>query len=319
MLHQILLRAVFVVGYVLIVELKSLVPLRNTYLSIALPMEDVAAHYIFYTFARAVKEVATIEETIVQKSTTTKMAQMTFIEKSASQMSKSKRSSKAKSSVAPLFEFLSTIRRMLQTDLNQRNKISGTNSILELTEIWKDMVRVGDASRLDDSVLQVYLWLVQEWRRKEDIAGEARILSKTDQALKILAAPLKLTTGLEMEQMWTKMRPSVPKDLQAWGQWDKLKEAMLRFDGIAGESKFQLHFTEKISEADLEPAELNNVLMTKKALLGASAALLLENADVVGLVQVSFLFEVSSIRASLLFSFLLDCWVDAIPGYPRIH
>lgn len=198
---------------------------------------------------------------------------MTILEKSASRFSKTLGSTKKKSAQglgSPLFDFLSTIRAVLQEWLStaQPSDIDAMTAVQEITDIWRDLVRVSSGPTVDDSILQVYLWLSEQWIGRARTTLPEQIVAHADQALKAFAMPLKMTTGLSMEVLWSVMRPSVPWTLEKWEELNKLRGVMDRFDGVAGEGKVE------------------DAVAMREGLVKAAWAVVKDGADVGGLVEV---------------------------------
>lgn len=179
------------------------------------------------------------------KSTTGKLAEMTFIEKSASR--RGKNTGFGGSVGVHLFEFLSTIRQLLEGLVNADTAIpkEAPAMMQTLVVLWRDMVRLSDTTSLDESIFHVYLWLFDEWVRlaRAAFGAEAMFVDAVEVALKAFKEPLHLITGLSMEPMWNAMRPSVPRDLQAWEQYTSLTSVMERFDKIGADGRVTFPFS----------------------------------------------------------------------------
>lgn len=258
---------------ILFLEIQSIIPLRNPYLTTPLLPAAIAAYYAFFTAARKIHEIAATETAIRQNVTTRRLAEMTILEKSASRSSKASSSKKKPSSQglgSPLFDFLSTIRTILQEWLAtaQPSALEAMTAVQEITDIWRDLVRVSSAPTVDDSILQVYLWLSEQWLCRARTILPEQVVAHADQALKAFAIPLRMTTGLSMEVLWSVMRPSVPWSLEKWQDLKLLRGVMVRFDGVASEGRVE------------------DAVAMREGLIRAAWAVVREGADVGGLVEV---------------------------------
>lgn len=221
--------------------------------------ETVAVLNRIYECAREVWRIKKVEDDILQRSTTTRMKEMTFLEKSAS---KNKSTPGFGGSVGlPLFDFLSVVRRSLEhwlsedvstqtnmvgsitllfplwpssTDFGQKNALA---RVSELLELWRDMVELSSTHNLNESVFHVYLALLEEWLGKSRETVLATLVEATESALRTFRLPLQLTTGFSMELLWNEMRPSVPSSLNSWDAYHQLQKIADRFDSVASHFK----------------------------------------------------------------------------------
>lgn len=101
--------------------------------------ETVAVLNRIYECAREVWRIKKVEEDILQRSTTTRMKEMTFLEKSAS---KNKSTPGFGGSVGlPLFDFLSVVRRSLEHWLSE-DVSTLTNMVGSITPLFPCGLRV---------------------------------------------------------------------------------------------------------------------------------------------------------------------------------
>lgn len=244
---------------------QSINPMRNT--SLLSPgvrkkyelEESVAVLNRIYECTREVWGIKRVEEDILQRSTTTRMKEMTFLEKSAS---KNKSTPGFGGSVGlPLFGFLSAVRRSLEhwlnedvstqtsmvcsitplfplwpssTDFGKKNAVA---RVLELLDLWRDMVELSSTHNLNESVFHVYLALLEEWLGQSKETVLATLVEATENALRTFRQPLQLTTGFSMELLWNEMRPSVPSSLSSWDAYHQLQKVADRFDSVTSHFK----------------------------------------------------------------------------------
>jgi hypothetical protein len=174
------------------------------------------------------------EETVLQKSTTIKLAEMNFLERSASRRGK-KTPGFGGSVGVQLFEFLSNVRRILEDWLVTASQSAGPEAfdqIRSVVELWQDLVKLSSTTNLNEAVFQVYLALFDDWIKNAGPLG-----TEVEQALGAFREPLKLTTGLSMERIWEVKRPDVPRTLDGWEQLLKIKAIMARFDAVPVQGK----------------------------------------------------------------------------------
>jgi len=210
--------------------------------------------WIVYTRAhdclRGILEIGQVEEAIIQKSTAATLEGLkglSFLEISASKRKLPASTLKADFS-PPVFEFLSTVREELHNWADSRARGStflktvceggelqdSLLRILELLRLWHDIVSLSSAAgnKLDESVLHVYVELLEEWAKSSRDSLPRALMQPIGQALDGFRAPFQLTTGFSMELVWNAMRPSVPASLAAWTAYIKLKEIADRFDAV---------------------------------------------------------------------------------------
>jgi midasin (ATPase involved in ribosome maturation) len=162
------------------------------------------------------------------------MAEMNFLERSASRRG-IKASAFGGSVGVQLFEFLWNIRKVVKQWLDENSQGFNQTSltrIWEALDLWRDLVQLGSATDLNESVFHVYLSLFEKWVGNATKELPQSCVSAAQSALQAFQEPLQLTTGLSMEKMWVALRPSVPKSLVAWEQYLLLKGIMERFDNI---------------------------------------------------------------------------------------
>jgi midasin len=210
---------------------QPVVPLRNTS---TLSYKNASILWDFFDVACNILETQTTEGAIVQKSTTVKMTEMTFLERSASKRGKSP--GFGGNVGVELFNFLSKVRKVFEcwlgADSACRLEQEGLVCIREILHLWCDMVQLGSTTNLNESVFHVYLTLFEEWLSSATRSLDKAIVAATDNALEIFRAPLKLVTGLSMSVIWLAMKPSVPQTLIAWEQYFTLQAIMTRIDSI---------------------------------------------------------------------------------------
>ena len=180
-----------------------------------------------------------VEQGILQKAATVRMAEMNFLERSASRRGR-KVSSFGGSVGVQLFEFLSNIRRILQKWLDGNSQLGalGQSSFVlarEILDLWCDLVQFGSTRNIDESVFHVYLSLFEDWVRNARRDLPQSCVSAIEAALQSFREPLQLVTGKSIEKMWTALRPSAPKNLTAYEQYQMLKAIMGRFDKVGTE------------------------------------------------------------------------------------
>ncbi|RPA93651.1 P-loop containing nucleoside triphosphate hydrolase protein [Choiromyces venosus 120613-1] len=204
-----------------------------------------------YDCVRGILEIEQVEKAIVQKATTAtleRLKNMSFLEISASKKKLPASMSKANLGL-PVFEFLSTVRENLHywalargSDSTSFEKMSEDKKlqdsllhVLELLRLWHDIVGLSSApgNKLDQSVLHVYVELLEEWVKSCGDSLPRALMQPIGQALSGFRAPFQLITGFSMELVWNVMRPSVPASLVAWTAYNKLKEIADRFDAVA--------------------------------------------------------------------------------------
>jgi midasin (ATPase involved in ribosome maturation) len=193
---------------------------------------------LFLEVARQLLQIEKIEASILQKSATVKPAEMTFLEKSASRQSKM--SFFGGSVRVPLFEFLIAIRKAFRQWFNTEGYHLDPSSLFvvqEMLNLWRDLVQLSSTTKLNESIFQVYLSLIEEWVRTAAKCLPNGYITAVETALQAFKTPLQLSTGLSMERIWAALRPSVPHTLQSWDQYILLKSIMKRFDlvGVEGE------------------------------------------------------------------------------------
>lgn len=210
---------------------------------------------------RGVLEIEQVEEAIVQKATTATLEGlkgMSFLEISASKKKLPASMSKADFGL-PVFEFLSTVREELYNWADSQARDStflrgvcedkklqdSLLRILELLRLWHDIVGLSSAAgnKLDESVLHVYVGLLEEWAKSSRDSLPRALMQPIGQALDGFRAPFQLTTGFSMELVWNAMRPSVPASLAAWTAYNELKEIVDRFDAVTLRFKGFFHLS----------------------------------------------------------------------------
>ncbi|KAI5781155.1 putative midasin [Geopyxis carbonaria] len=237
----------------------TLIPLRNPYLFPTNKTDATTAVGTFLDLAYQVLSLRATQDRVLSATTTSKLAEMTVLARSAAAKN-SKRGKFGGSIGAHLFDFLTALRTILESQLD----VAGSGSaeqLQELVHLWRDLVTLSSSPSLDESVFHVYLSLFNAWLATAREA-DAPYVAAAEKAVDAFKAPLQLTTGLSMERMWRVMRPAVPRDLESWGQYLELLEVMGRFDGV-------------VVDGDLTP-----LLAPRKALAHAAAALLTDGADV---------------------------------------
>ena len=199
---------------------------------------------------RGILEIGQVEEAIVQKATAATLEGLeglSFLEISASKKKLPASMLKADFGL-PVFEFLSTVREELYNWADPqapgstfpkrvcegRKLQSSFLRILELLRLWHDIVGLSNVAgnKLDESVLHVYVELLEEWAKSSRDSLPRTLMQPIGQALDGFRAPFQLTTGFSMELVWNAMRPSVPASLAAWTAYNKLKEISGRFDAV---------------------------------------------------------------------------------------
>ena len=210
---------------------------------------------------RGILEIEQVEEAIVQKATTATLEGlkgMSFLEISASKKKLPASIFKAAFGL-PVFEFLSTVREELYNwaDSQARDPTflrgvcedkklqDSLLRILELLRLWHDIVGLSSAAgnKLDESVLHVYVGLLEEWAKSSRDSLPRALMQPIGQALDGFRAPFQLTTGFSMELVWNAMRPSVPASLAAWTAYNELKEIADRFDAVTLRFKGFFHLS----------------------------------------------------------------------------
>ncbi|RPB13613.1 midasin, partial [Morchella conica CCBAS932] len=242
-------------------------PIRNTsLLSTGIRKNNASSSSAITTLsaihdlAREILHIKRTEADILQRSTTTRMKEMTFLEKSASKSKASSAISSAQSASSgvvglPLFAFLTTVRRSLEAWLTEVTIETDTvhsplpllpshlspfllpntlTRITELLSLWRDMVALSSTHNLNESIFHVYLSLLESWIHTSSPTLPPAILTATERALGGFRAPLRLTTGFAMEALWGALRPSVPASVGAWEAYNRLREIADRFDAIVG-------------------------------------------------------------------------------------
>lgn len=215
-----------------------------------------------------------MEEDILQRSTTTRMKEMTFLERSALK-SRASTPSFGGSVGLPLFGFLTAVRQSLEHWLNEdvsaqtnmvcsffalfplfRPTTSDTDGgkmvitrVSELLDLWRDMVELSSTHNLNESVFHVYLALLEDWLKQAAGVLPVGFVESTENALGNFRAPLQLTSGFSMELLWNDMRPSVPSSLSAWGAYQELYKIADRFDAVASRFKGNSFLDHRLSLA----------------------------------------------------------------------
>jgi hypothetical protein len=276
-------------------NLKPIIPLRNESLFESCgPKDVVAALSAYYDVAREILDIDDVEKGILQKTTVVKFAEMNFLERSASRRGK-KMPAFGGSVGVQLFEFLANIRKILEQWLNDSGSSNGVNQnavflVREVVELWKDLVQLSSTTNLNESVFHVYLALFEIWIRNAEKEMPKPYVQAAEMALRKFREPLKLVTGLSMEQMWAVIGPSVPKSLPAWDQYLALKAIMARFDkvGVEGGEFTALLFWKTEYKWWMLTAAIGNldtVLKLKESLVQTATAVLADSVDVSSLVQ----------------------------------
>ncbi|KAL7273036.1 AAA ATPase midasin [Rhizina undulata] len=218
-------------------EAQPMNPIRNTSLLSPAPNKheiDPVPLANLYESAREIFLMRKVEEGILQRSTATRLAEMTFLERSAS---KNRMAGFGGSVGLPLFGFLSNIRAVLEEWLDgilSRNVADEPiEHILELVALWRDLIELSNTQNLNESVFHVYLALLENWSEKSGQRLSDGLVAKVNSALGVFKAPLRLTTGFSMEVMWNHLRPSVPSSIQGWDAYGQLKKIADRFDAVA--------------------------------------------------------------------------------------
>lgn len=217
------------------VNAQPLVPIRNS--SLFYEEGNASILTLFYDVAREILAIERTEEGVIQKSTTVKLAEMNFLERSAFRRGK-KMPAFGGSVGVQLFEFLTCIRKALEQWFAHDARELGLKKFLcvrEVLDLWRDLVQLSSASNLNESVFHVYLALFEEWIRNAEKDLPAQYVRSSEAALQAFREPLRLVTGQSMEVMWIAIRPSVPKSLVAWEQYLALKAIMARFDSVGAE------------------------------------------------------------------------------------
>ncbi|KAI5852686.1 P-loop containing nucleoside triphosphate hydrolase protein, partial [Morchella snyderi] len=226
-------------------SIKPLNPIRNTSLLSTGSRKNNSSAIIalsaIHDLAREILHIKLTEADILQRSTTTRMKEMTFLEKSASK-SKASSSISAQSASSrvvglPLFAFLTAVRRSLEAWLTEQNTLA---RITELLALWRDMVALSNTHNLNESIFHVYLSLLESWVHTSSPTLPPAVLTATERALGGFRAPLRLTTGFAMEALWGALRPSVPASVGAWEAYNRLRGIADRFDAVVG--KLQCSF-----------------------------------------------------------------------------
>jgi hypothetical protein len=272
-------------------NLKPIIPLRNESLFASCGPKDVfAALSAYYDVAREILDIDDVEKGILQKTTVVKFAEMNFLERSASRRGK-KMPAFGGSVGVQLFEFLANIRKILEQWLNDSSSSGGVNQntvtlVREVVELWKDLVQLSSTTNLNESVFHVYLALFEIWIRNAEKDLPKPYVQAAETALRTFREPLKLVTGLSMEQMWAVIRPSVPKSLPAWEQYLALKAIMARFDKVGVEGgEYTALFRNSMQVVLTAVGNLDTVLKLKESLVQAATAVLADSVDVSSLVQ----------------------------------
>lgn len=187
-----------------------------------------------------------VEQGILQKAATVRMAEMNFLERSASRRGR-KVFSFGGSVGVQLFEFLSNIRRALEQWLEDNSQFEALKQssfvlVREILDLWCDLVQFGSTRNIDESVFHVYLSLFEDWVKNAGQDLPRSCVSATETALQAFREPLQLVTGKSMEKMWTVLRPSAPKSLTACEQYQMLKAIMGRFDKVGVEGMLACEF-----------------------------------------------------------------------------
>jgi hypothetical protein len=216
-------------------DAQPLVPIRNN--SLFYEEGNAAILTLFYDVAREILAIERTEEGVLQKSTTVKLAEMNFLERSAFRRSK-KMPAFGGSVGVQLFEFLTCIRKALEQWFAHDARELGFMEFLrvrEVLDLWRDLVQLSSTCNLNESVFHVYLALFEEWIRNAEKDLPVQYIRSSEAALQAFREPLRLVTGQSMEVMWIAIRPSVPKSLVAWEQYLALKAIMTRFDSVGVE------------------------------------------------------------------------------------
>lgn len=107
-------------------------------------------------------------------------------------------------------------------------------SLLKIQQICKDLISLTTSPSIDESQLHIYRELFEEWyveNQASDLFSVA--LEALRESISEFGSQLVLESGLSMQAIWSKWKPSSPTSKLAWERYERISVISKKFDEIS--------------------------------------------------------------------------------------
>ncbi|EMR10018.1 hypothetical protein PNEG_01773 [Pneumocystis murina B123] len=224
------------------INIQPLYPLGNPYIenmffgslsclySTGFRSRHIKLSYLYNLFSKYL-DLKIILETVQEKSRNISEINMTVLEKSCMNLHYDDMDSLFHINA---FHFLSSLLNeigslLIDGDFDYVNQ-EFTEAILDLANIWHQIYEFTNSPLIEYTKYHVYNDNLREWNKKYESLLPADSRKRFLQLIESFNLNLELKTGFSMENIWKKVRPSVPKFEYTWSVYKELMSYMNKFD-----------------------------------------------------------------------------------------
>ncbi|QSL65832.1 hypothetical protein MERGE_000110 [Pneumocystis wakefieldiae] len=225
------------------INIQPLYPLGNPYIenmffgplsslhSTQFCSRHIKLSYLYNLFSKYL-DLKIILEAVQKKSRNISEINMTVLEKSCMNLQYNDMDSLLHINA---FHFLSSLLNeigslLIDGDFNYVNQ-EFTEAILDLVSIWRHIYEFTNSLLIEYTKYHVYNNNLREWNEKYESVLPMDSRKRFFQLIELFNLNLELKTGFSMENIWKKVRPTVPKFEYTWSAYKELTSHMNKFDG----------------------------------------------------------------------------------------